>query len=265
MRLFKKVKPADWDFVLKNEELRKELSKVKEENETIEYFKEYFKRQVFDYAEKVSNLNDELKGLKEEHEKVCKKEFRQRDVNDNLRLENEELKKKIERFEAEKEIQLLKGEERPHVTNITLTYANPDDYRIVDCREDLYSIFDNVVTAKELKEEKEEPHAINLTLNYDELKGELKQKDDKPSKTALELAKAIKQEFDKGREKEHKCTKECFENHVLKAINRDKFNGHFEKNDLDFLRHWAVKLFNEYDFLAGVYYDKRGQVIVTFK
>ena len=143
-------------------QLRKENNEIKK---MLEIEKEYAGKMQELYImaqefgsklKKVNNrLREETKELSQKYTEVSNKEFREKRWNKQLQEENEKLKKKIERLEAEKEIQLLK-EEPVHTTNLTITYFNPDDYRIVDCREDLYSIFDNVVTAKELKYQEKE-------------------------------------------------------------------------------------------------------------
>ena len=66
--------------------------------------------------------------------------------------------------------------------------------------------------------------------------------------------------------KEHKCTKECFVEHVLKPIQKDydKIGIKDWKAKAQLIEYWAEKINKEYDFIE-YFYMVKGKIYVTFK
>lgn len=65
---------------------------------------------------------------------------------------------------------------------------------------------------------------------------------------------------------EHKCTKECFEEHILSVIQSDYNKLNFEngKAKQHFLDYWSTDLKREYDFIA-YFYIVCDKIRVTYK
>ena len=112
-------------------------------------------------------------------------------------------------------------------------------------------------------------------LGFKELKSELEilKKENEELKTEIKKQNKLitynisinKEDFDSAikkvtenilREKEHKCTSECFGKHVIKAIQKD-YDSIDSKNDkLDkfiFINYWHEKLSEEYYWLKCLY------------
>jgi chromosome segregation ATPase len=103
---------------------------------------------------------------------------------------------------------------------------------------------------EELKEKQKSVKPINVTINQ----------------VNTDVWKVIRDEV---LQKTHKCTKECFKEHVLPAIQRDydSINPKYKDNPKtinNLLVHWEQRLSETYDFIDALFLVY-GKVIVNFK
>ena len=114
-------------------------------------------------------------------------------------------------------------------------------------------------------------HEKNAIDGYKKAYNELKEKQTKEVKVTVnqfsnDVWKLIRDEV---LQETHKCTKECFREHVLPAIQSDynSIDPKYKKNENvidDFLDHWERRLSETYYFVDALFLFQ-GHVIVNFK
>ena len=116
-------------------------------------------------------------------------------------------------------------------------------------------------------------HEKNAADGYKKAYNELKEKETKEVNFTINqinagVWKAIKAKTFP--EETHKCTKECFVDHVMPAVQRDydSINPKY-KEDIEtinaFLKHWGLRLKETYSFVNYLFVNFDGEVKAIFK
>lgn len=113
-------------------------------------------------------------------------------------------------------------------------------------------------------------HEKDATNGYKKSYNELKQKETKEVNFTINQINADVWKMIRYKTFPHTCTEECFEEHVIPAIQRDYDSidpKYKESNEAInyFLDHWEERLRKNYNFIYCLYIGKKGNVLVSFK